>query len=51
MARRTTDDLTDSELESLLHAAVEDEREGRILHCADKVELRSFLDAVQSDPA
>ena len=51
MARKTTEDLTDSELEGLLDAAVEDERQGRIVHCADKAELRSFLEAVRSDPA
>lgn len=51
MARETTEDLTDSELEDLLHAAVEDEREGRTVHCADEGELRSFLESARSDPA
>jgi hypothetical protein len=51
MARRTTENLTDAEMESLLHAAVEEEREGRTVHCADKVELRSFLETIRSDRA
>ncbi len=51
MARKITQDPTDAELEDLLHAGVEDEREGRIVHCADEDELRSYLKTVQSDPA
>lgn len=51
MARETTEDLTDVELERLLHAAAEDEREGRTVHCAGKDELRVFLEAVRSNPA
>ena len=50
VARKTTEDLTDAELEDLLVAAVEDQREGRIVHCADKDELRSFLESVRLDP-
>jgi len=50
MARKTTEDLTDSDLEGLIEAAVEDERQGRIVHCADQNELRSFLESVRPDP-
>jgi hypothetical protein len=50
VARKTTEDLTEAELEGLLHAAVEEEREGRVIHCADQVELRSFLEAARSNP-
>jgi hypothetical protein len=51
MVRKTTGNLTDAELEGLLQAAVEDEREGRVVHCADQVELRRFLEATRSNPA
>lgn len=51
MARETTEDLTDAELEGLLHAAAEEEREGRTVHCADKDELRTFLEVIRSDSA
>lgn len=51
MARKTTEDVTDAELEGLLHAAVEDDREGRVVHCANKDELRSFLESARPDPA
>jgi len=51
VARETTEDLTDADMEGLLHAAVEDEREGRIVHCADKDELRIFLESNRPYPA
>jgi len=50
VARKATEDLTDADLEALLHAAVEDEREGRVVHCADQLELRSVLEAARSNP-
>jgi hypothetical protein len=48
VARDTDErDLTDEDLERLLRAAVEDEREGLITHCATEQELQEFLRRLQ----
>lgn len=40
-------DLTDEDLERMLDAAVQDEREGRITHCETEQELQEFLRRLQ----
>ena len=40
-------DLTDEDLERMLDAAVQDEREGRISHCDTEHEWQEFLRRLQ----
>lgn len=45
MARTTADRiLTDADRERLLKTAAEDERAGRLVHCADRAELLAVLE-------
>lgn len=49
--RMTDQELTDQDLEDLVRAGLDDEREGRVVHCADRRELGDLLDRLRSQPA
>ena len=41
--------LTEDELSALLERALDDEREGRIVHCANEPELRDYMQGMRRE--
>lgn len=46
---RDNDLLSEDELTALLERALDDEREGRIVHCANEQELRDYLQGLRRE--
>jgi hypothetical protein len=46
---RGNDLLSEDELSALLERALDDEREGRIVHCANEQDLRGYLQGLRRE--